>query len=180
MADNYVARDGNGNLFTKAAKDITGTGVEADRVVPCDNVNDFKSASLANLQANIEYNSMLTGKGGETTAVASIVTGTTTPDATLAAPGAGKIYVVKWITITLAATSNQVPLLFKLVQDAAGTALTLWEGSLAALANTSASIVLQCNIPQTVANKTLDLSVITGTIVSTNYIQVAMGATITQ
>jgi hypothetical protein len=111
-------------------------------------------------------------------ATASIVTGTSTPDANLAAPGSSKIYVVKWINITLAATSNQAPLLFKLIQDAGGTPLTLWQGSLAALANTSAVISLRVNIPQTVVNKSLDLSVITGTIVSTNYIQVSFGATI--
>jgi hypothetical protein len=180
MADNFVARDGNANLITKAAHDITGTGVLADRVVPCDSVNDVKTTTLANLQANLEVNSMLTGQAGEVTAQASIVTGTTTPSASLSAPGAGKIYVVKWLTISLGVTSAQVPLLFELVQDAGGTPLVLWSGTLAGVVNTSSQISLKCNIPQTVANKTLTLSVVTGTIVSTNYIAVAFGATISQ
>lgn len=48
MANNYLARDGNGTLFTKAATDL-GSGVEADQVVPGDGTNWFLSGNAANM-----------------------------------------------------------------------------------------------------------------------------------
>jgi|SRR5579859_1319748 len=148
-------------------------------VGPGDGTNAFLSASLANLQAYTGTNAQLVAEPGELIATASIVTGTTTPDAQLAAPGSGKIYNVHTISVSLACTVDQVPLLFKLVQDAGGTPVTLWQGTLSGLAKTCSSISLTgLSIPQTVANKTLDLSVITGTIASTNYITCTIGASI--
>jgi len=146
-----------------------------------DGTNPFLSSSLANLQAYTGNKAMLVASPGSQIGTANIVTGTVTPDASLGAPGAGKIYNVNLISITLAATANQPPLHVELIQDAAGSPAILWQGDIAALANTMASIILtDLSIPQTVANKSLDLKVTSGTIVSTNYISCNIGASISQ
>ena len=176
----FIPTDGTRSATIKAGSTliaVTDTTIAVQNL-PSDGVNLFKSASLATLQANTHQNAQLVAGPGETVATASIVTGTATPAASMLGAGAATIWVVRWISISLAAVANQVPLLFELVQDAAGTPVILWQGSLAALANTSAGKdLLNLNIPQTVANKTLTLSVIAGTIVSGNYIQVSFGAT---
>ncbi len=143
------------------------------------NTTACKMASLANLQAWTGTNALTASLPGQKVATDSIVTGTTTPTATLTAPGANKIFNVHTISISLACTADQVPLLFKLIQDSGGTPVTLWQGTLSGLAKTCQSITLTgLSIPQTVANKALDLSVTAGTIVSTNYITVTVGASI--
>ncbi len=127
-------------------------------------------ADATTVAAYLETAALVTTGPGEEKAEDSIVTGTTTPTATLAAVASTK-YVVKSISISLACTADQVPLLFELVQDTAGTPLTLWSGTLAGLAKTSQNITLPgLNIVQTVANKALHLTVTSGTIVSTNFI----------
>ncbi len=148
-------------------------------VTPNDGTTACKMASLANLQAWTGTNALTASLPGQKVATDSIVTGTTTPTATLTAPGANKIFNVHTISISLACTADQVPLLFKLIQDSGGTPVTLWQGTLSGLAKTCQSITLTgLSIPQTVANKALDLSVTAGTIVSTNYITVTVGASI--
>jgi hypothetical protein len=136
----------------------------------------IKEADDANLADYLTAGTLLAMGPGEEVAQAHIVTGTTTPSATLSAVASTK-YVVRWISASLAAASNQAPLLVTLTQDKAGTPVILWKGVLAALANTSAEISLTglC-IPMTVANKTLHLEVTAGTIVSTNYIALNFGA----
>ena len=202
---NLLVRDATGAQKTLAATDTTGSGgplAMAHNVVdstntyylptgdsnargiyiyPTDGTNNILTASLANLQAYLSKNSQLCMPPGMQIATANITTGTTTPDASLSAPGASKIYVVQMISISLAAASAQAPLLFELIQDAAGTPVVLWQGALAAVVNGTSSIHLTgLSLPQTVSNKTLDLKVATGTIVSGNYITVTVGASIAQ
>lgn len=200
---NLIVRDGTGAQKTLAAADTTGSGgplamqhnvvdptgaftlPTADSnarglyVYPTDGTNNILTATLANLQAFLSKNSQMCLPPGMQIATANITTGTTTPDASLSAPGAGKIFVVQMISISLAATAAQAPLLFQLIQDAAGTPVVLWQAALAAVVNGTSSIHLTgLSIPQTVANKTLDLKVVTGTIVSTNYLTTTIGASI--
>jgi hypothetical protein len=194
MADNITIKDGTGANVVLGAKDNSSvyypkhmtvdasgnampTGDTVARRVytqPTDGTTAAVLGGTTNMAAFLTNAAQLVSEPGEEFATDSIVTGTTTPSATLAAAGSGIKYVVKSITIALAATSDQVPLLFKLTQDKAGTPVVLWTGTLAALAKTSQNISLSgLNIIQSVANKSLHLEVTAGTIVSTSYISVS-------
>lgn len=148
--------DGSGtptNLLTDA------DGRLLSSTIPGDGANTIRVATAAVLAAASGANAQLVTPPGAWQ-VNHAPAAATKATATKAAGGSGVRHVITGIYATLACDANaQTPLGVSLVEDAAGTPVTLWSGVLAAPANGAGVIALSgLNLVQPTADRTLTLS----------------------
>jgi hypothetical protein len=143
VANNFVAKDGNGNAVTFQSTDVGG-GTQLQNVKQNDGTNDIKSASAANLAAQTGINAQMSTPPGNW-AVNHTPAINTQATISKAAGAAGVRHVCTSITATLGqsgAGTAQGVIQVNLRDGATGAGTILWSASLSSPTTTSPVAVI--------------------------------------